>query len=106
MTPELTCPSARAALRRWSPDDDLPDAVALHLDDCPECMDAFDARFPPVMERPRRRWAPLLAAAALALAVVTGVATHLPDGDTAVLELEPPVCIDLEVWFPPECQTV
>jgi hypothetical protein len=96
----MICDTTREALRSWSPDTDLPDAIALHLDDCELCMQAFDQRFPPPQEH-RSRWRPwrvLAAAAVLALAV--GLA---PLGSVPVDDTELPVCIDLEVWLPPEC---
>lgn len=96
----MTCDTTRAALSSWSTHTDLPDAVALHLDDCDQCMQAFDDRFPPTVER-RSRWAPwLVLAAAAAIMLAIGLA---PLGAVPIDDTEPPVCIDLEVWLPPEC---
>ena len=97
----MSCDHTRATLAAWDEHCDLPDAVALHLDECDVCMVAFDARFaPPPVVTSRRRSPWVLAVAAAAL-IAAGLA--LPVADTPDLDPEPAVCIDLEVWVPPEC---
>ncbi|MEL6348904.1 MAG: hypothetical protein AAFV53_37720 [Myxococcota bacterium] len=75
------CEQTFVVLSVWDPEHgDLPDEIALHLDECPACMNRFNARFlpwqPPETQAPRARpprrrangvLSVLAAAAALAL---------------------------------------
>lgn len=87
---------------------ELPDALALHLDDCADCRDYFDAAFTPVafVSAPLRatvrtgpRWA-LAAAALFALLPLMRTAEVPSPGITEWPESELPVVADL----PDECE--
>ncbi len=78
----MSCEQTRQLMAVWDPaGPDLPDRVALHLDTCPACRAALDLRFAPagtVLERPGRRWTPVVAAALAVLAVGLG-AVYSPE---------------------------
>ncbi len=86
------CDEVAVALSIWSPwsGPDLPDRIALHIEDCPACMAVFSARFPalqaasPVPEAaPAVRWGrrvPVVALALLPLLIASGRGTSSSAG--------------------------
>lgn len=111
------CSVVQVAVSLWSPHgDDLPDDVAEHLESCPRCMAAFDARFapwsppadapaPPQHRRLSLRMLPLAAAAAMGLLMVPGVSGDPSDGSGGVawaFDDESPLTIEEQLAVP-EC---
>jgi hypothetical protein len=113
----VSCREVRDVLAVWAETTDLPEPVAIHVGACTECRAAFDRRFPlfPIVPeavdpavrarflRPRRSVAPLVLAAAAAVALVASSVMPSEAHYTEVSELFPPVCPDEAPWSLPEC---
>jgi hypothetical protein len=96
MSPFL-CRDTRYALSYWKPFDgrELPERIALHMDDCPRCSDTFNHLFIPIrlMRRARssrfRDVSLLAAAAALMLFPISWQPAHAhPEVDEVSIQPE------------------
>ncbi|MCB9678258.1 MAG: hypothetical protein H6737_24365 [Alphaproteobacteria bacterium] len=107
----MSCATHAIVVDCWNPAGaDLPDATALHLDECPACRARFDARFAPAAvertESPRRAPTGLLAVA-VALLVASVVPGSLETRAVASVDLGE--CVDeiaVEALFDPVCEEV
>lgn len=117
MSRPTSCREARDVLAVWAETTDLPEPIAVHVGECPECRTAFDLRFPmfPVAVEPidpairvrllgpRRSMAPLVLAAAAAVLLVVSTVISAETRATEVSDLFPPDCPDEVPWSLPEC---